>query len=374
MTKSVLVPVGVADNAGEFASILGCGTASLPLKYLGLPLGASFKAKSIWDEVVEKIDHRLASWKRLYLSKGGRVTLIKITLSNLPTYFVSLFPIPASVVKHIEKIQRAFLWGGISEEFKYHLVSWSKVCTPISEGGLLIWNLRVFNQALLGKWLWRYAQEREQWWRTVIEAKYGSVWGGWRSSDTLGSHGVGLWKYISREWRMFFCHTRLDSGDGSKIRFWEDVWCGEVTLKDAFLGLYNIASVKDASIADNVDRSSGSTKWNFSFIHLVHDWEVGVLASFNLILYSQKLRREGEDKLWWAPSCKGKFDVRSFCKRIASEESSPFSWKSIWRTKAPSRVAFFAWTAALGKILTLDNLRKRQIVVINRRCLCMSDA
>ena len=71
---------------------------------------------------------------------------------------------------------------------------------------------------------------------------------------------------------MFFSHTRLDSGDGSKIRFWEDVWCGEVTLKDAFLVLYNIASIKDASIADNVDRSSGSTKWNVSFIHLVHDW------------------------------------------------------------------------------------------------------
>ena len=38
MTKSVLVPVGIADNAGEFASILGCGTTSLPLKYLGLHL------------------------------------------------------------------------------------------------------------------------------------------------------------------------------------------------------------------------------------------------------------------------------------------------------------------------------------------------
>ena len=92
---------------------------------------------------------------------------------------------------------------------------------------------------------------------------------------------------------------------------------------------------------------------------------MGVLASFYSLLYSQKLRREGEDKLWWASSCKGKVDVRSFYKRIASEESSPFSWKSIWRTKAPSRVAFFAWMAAIGKILTLDNLRKRQILVIN---------
>jgi hypothetical protein len=35
--------------------ILGCGV-SLPVKYLGLPLGASYKAKHIWDGVIEKIE------------------------------------------------------------------------------------------------------------------------------------------------------------------------------------------------------------------------------------------------------------------------------------------------------------------------------
>jgi hypothetical protein len=78
----------------------------------GLPLGACFKAKPIWDDILEKVDRRLASWKRLYLSKGGRVTLIKSTLSNLPTYFFSLFPIPTSVAKCIKKLQCDFLWGG----------------------------------------------------------------------------------------------------------------------------------------------------------------------------------------------------------------------------------------------------------------------
>jgi hypothetical protein len=149
LAKSVLVLVGYVD---ELAGILGCGVSS-PLKYLDLLLGAPFKAKSYWDEVVGKIERRLASWKRLYLSKGGRVTLIKSTLFNLPTYFLSFFPIPSSVASRIEKLHRDFLWRGTSEEFKYHLVSWSKVFPPISEGGLGIWNLRIFNKALLGKWL-----------------------------------------------------------------------------------------------------------------------------------------------------------------------------------------------------------------------------
>jgi hypothetical protein len=94
------------------------------------------------------------------------------------------------------------------------------------------------------------------------------------------------------------------------------------------------------------------------------------LASFFALLYSIRLERVGEDKLWWSPSRKWKFDVRSFYKTLAHKESDCFPWKSIWRTKAPSKVTFFAWVAALRKILTLDNLRKRQIIVINRCCMC----
>jgi len=33
-------------------------------------------------------------------------------------------------------------------------------------------------------------------------------------------------------------------------------------------------------------------------------------------------------------------------------------------------VAFFAWTAAQGKILTLDNLRKKRVIVIDRCFMC----
>jgi hypothetical protein len=46
--------------------------------------------------------------------------------------------------------------------------------------------------------------------------------------------------------------------DGSKIRFWDDVWCGEMTLKEAYPDLYSIACVKDASVAVHLDFSSGS--------------------------------------------------------------------------------------------------------------------
>jgi len=86
-------------------------------------------------------------------------------------------------------------------------------------------------------------------------------------------------------------------------------------------------------------------------------------------LYSTRVDGDGEDRLWWSPSHKGKFDVRSFYKVLACKEDIHFPWKSIWRTKVLLKVAFFAWTAAQGKILTLDNLKKKRVIVIDRCCM-----
>jgi hypothetical protein len=38
-----------------------------------------------------------------------------------------------------------FVWGGLNNQPKFHLVNWKKVCTPLSLGGLVIRNLLTFN-------------------------------------------------------------------------------------------------------------------------------------------------------------------------------------------------------------------------------------
>jgi hypothetical protein len=138
----------------------------------------------------------------MYLSKGGRLTLIKSTLSNLPTYYLYLFPVPMSVANRIEKIQRDFLWGGMRDEQKMHLVSWNQVYRPLRAGGLGIRNIHKFNRALVGESGYGDMRQRsEALWYKIIKDKYedqdleGGV-----SKEVTGPFGVGLWKHIRRGW------------------------------------------------------------------------------------------------------------------------------------------------------------------------------
>jgi hypothetical protein len=60
--KSEIVPIGEIEDVKGLAQLLGCRVAFLPMTYLGLPLGASYKAVSIWNGVIEKMERRLAGW------------------------------------------------------------------------------------------------------------------------------------------------------------------------------------------------------------------------------------------------------------------------------------------------------------------------
>jgi hypothetical protein len=62
--------------------------------------------------------------------------------------------------------------------------------------------------------------------------------------------------------------------------------------------------------------------------------------------------------------------VKNFYNTLQFGESSFFPWKSVWKVKAPSRIAFFTWTTVLGKILTIDNLRRQGLILVNWCCLC----
>ncbi|KAJ9691214.1 hypothetical protein PVL29_013405 [Vitis rotundifolia] len=338
-----------------------------------MPLAAPFKFIGVWDGIEEKFRKRLAMWKRQYISKGGSITLIRSTLSNLPIYYMSIFHLPRAVRLRLEKIQRDFLWGGGSLEQKPHLVRWSIVCEDKSKGDLGVKSLGLFNKALLGKWAWRFANEKKALWNQVIRRKYGEEIEGWRSCENREAFEVGMWKAINKVGQLVTPFFGFEVGDGKNVRFWKDKWCGTSPLSKAFPSLFALATSKKAWV-NEVWTAGGERRgsWTPTFNRPFNDWEMEEVERLLCYLEGKKLREEEEDRVRWENSKDGVFSIKSLYKAIQSESSVWFPSKIIWMSCAQPKISFFAWEASWGRVLTLDRLQKKGWVLANRCFLCQS--
>ena len=190
----------------------------------------------------------------------------------------------------LEKIQRTFSGGGGNLERKPHLVNWKTMCLEKSRGGLGVRSLSKMNQALLCKWCWRFANERNPLWRLVISTKFGEEDGGWNTNDIKGGYGTGLWKDIRKEWLTFSQNTISSLGNGRILGFGKDSWCGETLLCNVFLTLFNLAAHKDARVADVWDSSREEGGWSPVFLRPFNDWEAEEVERFLHFLHNKKIR------------------------------------------------------------------------------------
>ena len=127
-----------------------------------------------------------------------------------------------------------------------------------------------------------------------------------------GPYGVGLWKFIRSGWDKFSRMLKFEVGDGTRICFWDYVWCTDGSLKDAYLEFFRIARTKDACVADNFQRRGDSIYWEVTFSRLAQDWEMESFLSFLELLYSVTIIGIGEDKVCWQPSQSHTFQVKSY--------------------------------------------------------------
>ena len=110
LDKSNIYGINLEQNhLSRLVELLDCKVSGWLIPYLGLLLGGNPIACGFWDPVIERISRRLDDWQKVYLSFNSRITLIHSCLSHIPSYFLSLFKIPALVAVKIERLQRDFL-------------------------------------------------------------------------------------------------------------------------------------------------------------------------------------------------------------------------------------------------------------------------
>ncbi|XP_016177686.1 uncharacterized protein LOC107619974 [Arachis ipaensis] len=108
--KPSFIPVNCEECwMRQMCQLLGCKEASLPVRYLGISLGANPRLVKTWKPVIDKVEEKLSLWKAKTLNKVGKLVLIKSVLNSLPIYYLSLYKMPKTVAEKLISLQRRFL-------------------------------------------------------------------------------------------------------------------------------------------------------------------------------------------------------------------------------------------------------------------------
>ncbi|KAK1302693.1 hypothetical protein QJS10_CPB12g01020 [Acorus calamus] len=210
-------------NHASLSACLGIPIGSLPVTHLGLPLQSGYLSNSSCAPLVEKMRNRLQTWAGLYLSKAGRLELIKSVLLSLSHYWTAGFALPRKTIKSLEQICRRFFWAGEEGKAKIMSVSWEDICVPMNEGGLGIKCIAEWNEAAMGTRLWEIATYHSSLWATWMAGRYFLAYLGPPSEVSVAAFiKDGMWCKLAR-WPSEFDNgwheiSQLDIGDsGSDI-------------------------------------------------------------------------------------------------------------------------------------------------------------
>lgn len=168
-TFSTKTPQATRDSAKIILEIVKEGGVG---KYLGLPEHFRRRKKDLFTGIVDKIRQRAASWNTRFLSKAGKMTMMKVVLQAIPTHPMSSFQIPVSLCKRIQSLFTRFWWDGTDQKRKMCWLSWTDLALPKEQGGLGFREIQLFNQALLAKVAWRILTKPDSLLARVLKGKY----------------------------------------------------------------------------------------------------------------------------------------------------------------------------------------------------------
>ncbi|GJZ72789.1 RNA-directed DNA polymerase, eukaryota, reverse transcriptase zinc-binding domain protein [Tanacetum coccineum] len=250
LKKSTVFFGSIKENMkSELLKFVPFSVGILPMKYLGVPLLTKCLGVNDCKVLIEKVKTRIGDWENRCLSYAGRVQLISSVLASMQTYWASVYLIPKTVVKELDKIIKNFLWDK---------VSWKIVCRPKDQGGLGIKPLNEWNEVLLMKNIWKIVvQAQTLWvqWVNRVKLKGRSVWD--IDIDTNDSWG---WKKLMELRSKMKPHVFHKIRNGETTFVWYDKWnlCGP-------LSNFISRDIYDARFSDNdcVANLIEDGRWNW---------------------------------------------------------------------------------------------------------------
>jgi len=253
-----------------------------------------------------------------------------------------------SIYDDIDRKIRRFLWGGIANERKAHLVHWNSVTKPKELGGLGLCAMRQLNSVHLAKLGGRVMNEIDSLWTRALRSKYCKV--RCRLEDismkTTDSH---TWRGIAENINILCKGLGVVVGDGRTTHFWTRQWTGPKALIDLTAG-QTPSNELSLLVCDYWEEGRG-WKWE-KLTELISEEVLKSIASFELIS-DNKL----QDQFFSRGTSSGQFTLKSALLVIYNEEETEGEvyWLHLWKLTAPQTIKVFAWLALHDLLMTNIN-------------------
>ena len=94
--------------AAQLSSVMDVSNPLNTGRYLGLPSLIGRKKKMVFNHIKERLWQRIQGWKNIPISRASREVLIKVAAQSIPTYYMSTFMLPTSILDEIQKMLNSF--------------------------------------------------------------------------------------------------------------------------------------------------------------------------------------------------------------------------------------------------------------------------
>lgn len=98
--------------------------------------------------------------------------MINSVLISLYTYWAIIFLLPSSVLKKIIARCRNFLWDGNAPTPRNAPIAWDLICRNKPHGGLNVRDIKIYNLAAMGKYLWQVMMKEDNLWVKWVHGIY----------------------------------------------------------------------------------------------------------------------------------------------------------------------------------------------------------
>ena len=147
-----------------------------------------------------------------------------------------------------------------------------------------------------------------------------------------------------------------------RLFFWEDLWLGEVRLKEKFPRLFSISLQQLTPISECGSWDGSVWHWNLLWRMEFFIWELQFLQQLNEMLEQTRLFNDQVDKVWWPHDSSGRFSTQSMVKKLYEMKvlatQTVLNINIFWRGLVPPKAELLLWFALQGRLNIMDRLRR----------------